>query len=153
MRDFFYVSRTERDYEQVWMTYHRDSFASQEVAFVFSVRACSDAHILLSDKLLGTDNYYEIIFGLSDNTQSTIKDSHLPNYVLESTPGILSCDNRQYYWVRYGTGEVKAGTGRIPGMNIVIRAPESADRNVNAISLTTAEGVVGEWHLTSILRK
>ncbi len=60
---------------------------------VVNIRACHDAHILLSEANGMSPNTYEVAFGINGNTQSVMREGpYGANIVWVDTPGILSCD-------------------------------------------------------------
>ena len=75
-------------YDQVWV-----STVGKE-AIVLQVRACRDAHVLLSDQEGTIGNSYEVAIGMSDNTMTAVREDKFgPNMITEETADIMSCDD------------------------------------------------------------
>lgn len=61
---------------------------------VLRIKACRDAHILLSDKIGLGDNMYEAALGIGGNTKSVMREGpYYENVVWADTPGIMDCNN------------------------------------------------------------
>lgn len=74
-------------YEQAWVT------AIGRNAIVLQVKACRDAHVLLSDKEGEIGNAYEVAIGMADNSKTSIREDKFgPNMITVDTPDILHCD-------------------------------------------------------------
>ena len=60
---------------------------------VLRIKACRDAHILLSEDIGATNNTYEAALGIIGNTKSVLRESvYGANVVVVDTPGIMHCD-------------------------------------------------------------
>ena len=61
--------------------------------FVFAVKGCRDAHILLMEDLTTNVIAYEVALGIIGNTQSVIRETaYGANVIWAETPGIMNCD-------------------------------------------------------------
>ena len=79
--------------------------------FVFHVRACRDAHIVMSSRygLVDSDTY-EVVIGAGDNQQTLIRDERLGWTMSQQyTPEVLSCEQKRAFWVAFDGGRIRVG--------------------------------------------
>jgi hypothetical protein len=74
-------------YDQTWLS---TAFSDH---IVLKIKACRDAHILLSDTLGMGSNMYEAALGIGGNTKSVMREGpYYENVVWADTPGIMDCN-------------------------------------------------------------
>ena len=98
-----FTTPNEYNYEQVQFT------TGESPYFVFSVQACNDAHVALSE-IPGLHDYntYELVFGGWANTGSAIREARQRDQRhFVRTPGILSCDEKRTFWVGWKDGLIE----------------------------------------------
>ncbi len=126
-------------------------------SMTFSVKACSDAHIVMS-YVPGLTLYdsYEVALGVSDNHESVIMLGRGgEELVRESTPNLLDCNQDKSFWISWpytDTGIIiSAGSGSVVGTNSFISTEMTANTfKVNSVSVSTGgpSNVRGEWEFT-----
>ena len=79
--------------------------------FVFHVRACRDAHIVMSSRYGLVDSAtYEVVIGAGDNQQTLIRDERLGWTMSQQyTPEMLSCEQKRAFWVAFDGGRIRVG--------------------------------------------
>lgn len=86
-RVFNVSTLSQYSYSQAWLT----TLAVDHV--ILRIKACRDAHILLSEQIGLSNNTYEAALGIIGNTKSVLRDSpYGNNMIMVDTPGIMSCD-------------------------------------------------------------
>jgi len=69
---------------------------------VLKIKACRDAHILLSDAIGKGNNMYEAALGIIGNTKSVMRNGpYFENEVWADTPGIMDCNEYRYGLILY----------------------------------------------------
>jgi hypothetical protein len=136
------------NYETFWTSVIERDF------FVFSVRACKDVYLALSEYPGAWKGpTYEFVIG-KDNSRSYIRDGVGGSaMVTKSTEYILQCDVQTYFWIMWSNNTLAAGLGSIPGNNQFINV---YDPNYNFPLLTgvaIATSGQGEWHLGQVRGK
>ena len=98
----FFLTPDDNQWNHGWVKVQRKS------SFVFSVRACKDAHILMAARPGRIDrDVYEIVLGAGGNTYSTIRAARLSqDRATARTPGEYGFknDNAQKHFQVYGIG-------------------------------------------------
>lgn len=103
----------------------------------FRVRTCNDGHILLSSSLLDVADGYEIVLGGYDNTRSDIRrGSHGTILLQVETPDIMNCDEFLPFWVRWGSGSVEVGSGRLDG-HLIMQVYDAEQPHIQALTVTS----------------
>ena len=104
-------------YSQFWMT------VAQTDHIVVKIKACSDAHILLTSLMHGVLSpamgSYEIVIGQRNNVtllRTKLLDPST-NKVEVATEYILDCEDSRYFWVSWTDGTVQVGRGTTVGTN------------------------------------
>ena len=93
------------DYDQVWMSSHELDYG------IFRVKASANAHILLSDTILDAHaNVYEVVIGISSNTESVIRESKYgTDQVRVDTPGIVDINEVRFFWCKWTDQKLQVG--------------------------------------------
>lgn len=135
----------ERAFEDIWLT------VTGRTNAVFSVKACTDAHVALSEiPGLFTTNTYEIIIGGYGNAESKIRLGRDTELKSESTPQILNCNDFRYFWVSWAGGVIEMGSGLYVGQSQVIRYVNPNPFLINGLSLSTLEVTDGVWRIDNV---
>jgi len=131
-----------------------DSFKSNWVtvrdkqSFVFRVRGCYDARIILASYTKVVDvSSYEIMIGANGNQVSRIGKDGLDggNVVEASTPNVLHCTETRYFWVSWGGGYIQVGSGRVPGESGFLQLQDSAPYKVRSLAFDADSPTVAVW--------
>ena len=121
---------------------------------VFSVKACSNASIALSQLPDVTDyNTYEIVLGMDSNTKSSIsRGKHGPVIASAATPNMLDCNSFKTFWVRWTNDKrIEVGKGIHAGSSrFLTTGIESSFTGVASVAFTSPDGVTSKWELTEI---
>ena len=120
---------------------------------IFSVQACSDAHLALSTIPGNTKVLtYEIVIGAFGNTRSIIKDQiGRGNGVKKDvrTPNILDCNRMSDFWISWKFNTIRMGGGGVPFMYEKISWQDPNFHSVYSIGLMTGFGSTGVWKINS----
>lgn len=131
---------TDDSYGRFWMT------TTQISSLVFSIKACSDASLILSSYTGDTTQGYEILIGWNQNLDTIIRE--LPeNEIKESTPGVLNCHNLHNFWIYWDSGVVQVGKGSVVLSESLVRMTRATNHVLNALSFKTATGITGSWEI------
>ena len=140
--DILIATKDRINYEQFWQTKYDTN------DMVFQVKACSDAHIILSPEVGKTEEVYEIALGIKDNVNSVIRNAKGTNHVTVLTQGILSCDEYRTFWVQWVNGSgIYVGEGPEVGVDEVIRLIDRVDEDIKAPGFSTGNGATGSWRI------
>ena len=117
--------------------------------FVFHVRACRDAHVIMSSLYgHGDNNSYEVVIGAGDNQQTIIREAKLGWTVSQKdTPEVLSCEQTRAFWVSFDGGRIRVGSGAEVYRQQMVHwnDPSASPHDVTAVSVSTGWGTSGEW--------
>lgn len=134
-------TRDTYNLRQVWyaLTGHR--------SLTFKVKASENAIVnLASIPTLHNVLAYEITIGKENNKKTTIWRRNGTS-VSEDTNGILDPEFGSEFWIAWGDAAVRLGKGRTVGENEVIVYHDEDLLEINAASITTSQGVEGEWEI------
>ena len=115
----------------------------------FRVRACHDAHVLLSEQP-GITNVttYEIIIGGWKNTQSVIRRAIKgENKAAINRTGLLACKELRPFWVSWELGTIKVGRGLKPPNGEFLSWKDPKPFDIHALSGFSGYGATAEWRL------
>ena len=136
---------TERAFEDVWLT------VTGRTNAVFSVKACTDAHVALSEVPgLFTTKTYEIIIGGYSNAYSKIRLGRDIDLKTEYTQNILNCNEFRYFWVSWKDGIIEMGAGLVVGSGQVIRYQNPEPFLINGFGISTVEVTDGVWRIDNV---
>ena len=123
-----------------------------EQHILFKLKACADAHVVLSKNVgLTSIDSYEIHIGAQNNTMSYIRQGVNGGVMDEdSTRGILSCTTSQWYWISWSTNYIEFGKGSYVGHEIVLAWQSGYPQPIEGVSVSTDVTSTGTWEFTSI---
>uniref|UniRef100_X2B7D1 Farnesoic acid O-methyl transferase domain-containing protein n=1 Tax=Capitella teleta TaxID=283909 RepID=X2B7D1_CAPTE len=126
-------------YHYVWET------VEHKQGIVFSVRACSDVHVILSDVIRDTADRYDIVIGGWANTKSAIRTFEQKEHVSVSTPEINSCQHHRAFWITWQNGAIEVGQGEIIGLERIMDYQILDMYPVRAVGFSTGYAFNGTW--------
>ena len=131
----------DRQYRTLWRSVYNDYY------FVFEIKACGDAMVVLAPSVGDIHLAFEIGIGLDKNTQSIIRRSiQGPGVMTVSTLNILSCNESRPFWVGWRDGHIEVGKGNIPGQNrFMSYYNASSAPRTHAVAVQTGWGNSGHW--------
>ncbi|CAC5411848.1 unnamed protein product [Mytilus coruscus] len=124
-------------------------------SFGFELKACHDAHVLLSNSdirnssnplyeiIIGYYNYFSLIVYRAD----AVRDDGSWNFTEIETENILNCNVYLPFWICWADGDVKLGTGFVVGENVVGNLTNTHHFEVRSIHVLTDRDVLGEWDI------
>ena len=144
--DILIATKDQINYEQLWLT----EYANNDM--VISVKACSDAHIILSPDVGNTEDVYEIALGIDDNVHSVIRNTRGgTNHVIAWTEDILSCDEYRTFWIQWVNGSgIYVGEGPEVGVDEIFRFIDLVGKNIRAAGFSTGNGATGSWRIQNV---
>ena len=133
-------------YNQTWVGVQHDD------SVVVQVKACSNAHILLSEVFGETANIYEIALGVEDNKVSEIRQTVGGlGYTVAWTSDILSCDEFRTFWFMWVDGiGLDVGRGSTVGSERFMRFVDLKGKDINAVSFSTGSGSTGQFRISNV---
>ena len=120
---------------------------------VFSIRARSDAHILLSEQPVSSDynlteNFVEVVIGGWANTKSLIR---IEDLVTEEnrieTPYYLDGDSFNDFWITWGNNVIRVGRGLQAGAQMFMEKEYPSTINLNRMAIFSGYGSDGTWKI------
>ena len=123
--------------------------------FVFTVKQCNEAYIVLSEiPGITLYNAYEIQLGINDNTESRIRHERGGiELVKEQTPQILNCNEYRTFWTSWpggGTDQLEVGHGESPGTDIFMRTSIDGTFMLNSVSISSGNKETGQWEFRNL---
>ena len=139
-----YVVKTNKkaEYDNAIWTVSRDYVQ-------FSVRACSDAHVIVSEvpgRYIA--NAFKLVIGLNGNTQTSIvAQGGSTEPWVQDTPKILDCNIFKAFWIKWNKQVIVLGEGTDLDKNkkISLYAPDM--HPITGVSIAT-NGVTGIWKIS-----
>jgi len=128
-------------FEQMWETVERKRHV------VFAITACSDAHVVLSNRLRWFSDVYELIIGGWQNTRSTVSIRNAKEFVAADTPNFLHCTEQRWFWFTWQYGAIEVGQGQIVGVDRFLDFQPMQMYPVNAIGYSSGWGYNGTWYI------
>ena len=126
-------------YDTAWLV------VADETSFVFRVRACSDANVLLGMYIRNSYvKYAEVRIGMAANTQSAIFIEGV-QVTQTTTVNMLDCSLSSYFWVSWNHGLLAFGTGSMPEVEVLLTATNPLPFEVEAVALDTGNRQQGVW--------
>ncbi|XP_047114703.1 neuronal acetylcholine receptor subunit alpha-10-like isoform X1 [Schistocerca piceifrons] len=122
------------------------TYANNAMIINFSVRASSDAHILLSptSSLTFTTPVYEIVLGAGQNSFSVIRGKQRRRTMNHTrTPSILSATEERGFWIRLTNSLIEIGKGG--GDERILYAADPLPLHVQYVCFSTWYQVTGKW--------
>ncbi len=115
----------------------------------FSIRACSNARLLLSSKPTEVsdgqaDSTYEVIFGAGSQVLTTAHVIGQLTNVSVITPFVLSCDYFKQFWVDWSNNTLQIGHEQSFTHPFLVLQPD-VPFPVSGIAVQTLESKAGEW--------
>jgi hypothetical protein len=84
--------------------------------------------------------------GVSDNTITILRDVTSGQTLAQmNTAGILSCESQRSFWVSWAEGTVSFGSGTVVEQNRVLYFKDPNFHPVNALSVKTPVGILGNF--------
>lgn len=117
---------------------------------IFSVQACKEAHVVLSE-IPGVTFYnaYEIAIGVADNKESLIRHNRGgPTLVTAPTDNILNCDEQRQFWISWPglhSIELEVGHGDIVGQEKFMGTSLETSFLLNSLSVSSGDTETGKW--------
>ena len=124
-------------------------FVTDAGLITFQVQACSEARILIAEDPfnISTSNYEVVIGGSNNAKTSIVKD--LTTLAEADTPGILSCDGPNNFWIRWQSKSgITVGQGALDS-NLLVNFANLNMNPLYALSISTGQGSTGEWQFES----
>jgi hypothetical protein len=137
-----YVSADdEGDYENIAYS------VADRTELVFGVSACKEVRIALSEiPGITTRNTYELCIGEFENSMTILKDAFSGQSLVEAyTTEILNCSGTRMFWVSWAVGTLSFGRGTTVQQNRLLYFKDANAHHVNAVSVKTPVGVVGNF--------
>lgn len=122
------------------------TYAKNGIIINFSVRASSDAHILLSptSSLTYATPVYEIVLGAGQNSFSVIRGKQRRRTMNHTrTPLILSATEERTFWIRLSNSQIQIGKGGED--EVILYAADSLPLHVQYVCFSTWYQVTGKW--------
>ena len=136
------------DYHTFWMK-------TTKTNFVFKVRCCNDAHVLMATTMHrnDTDHAYEVVFGGGQNQRAFVRKGSswtgAPGYEeWTDFPGLVDCDELRTFWTSWGDGLLQAGSGAVPLSHTLLTWQDPEPLDVEYLAVSTGWGSTGEWDIT-----
>ncbi|XP_063399370.1 uncharacterized protein LOC134684003 [Mytilus trossulus] len=122
-------------------------------SLVFKIKSCSDAHVLLSSSGVrnSSEPLYEIYIGYHNNeSYITYCEDNPPAYgsnnsIVFSTENILNCTVYLPFWVSWSDKDIKLGTGKFVGDNVLGNLTITHNFEVKSIGVFTDHLRLGNW--------
>ena len=139
------VTPEQYAYKTYWMTVFDTHY------LIFTVRACSNAHIILANRPGIADfDSFEIIIGYNDNKETVIRRGPSAAILKNvSTPGILNCTELRDMWMSWEDNLISVGRGISAGINRILEYRDESKMKINAASFATA-GTRGIWEFNEV---
>jgi hypothetical protein len=137
-----YVSANDED------TYENFAYSvSGRTGLVFGVNACKDVHLALSEIPGITTRYtYELVIGTSDNSFTVLRDAVNGQMLTQSnTAEILHCTMTRMFWISWAADAISFGSGTVLEQSRLLYFKDSNSHPVNAVSVMTPLGVLGNF--------
>jgi hypothetical protein len=129
----------------------------QHTSIFFRVKACSDAHVLLSPNI-GIDReemYYDLVISGWTNTQTQIRQVKNGVRSDESspveTPGLLSCDHHIDLYLYWDGNKITFGRGTLTHHYPILEHQFADWDQPRAVSYSTWDGYPGDWDFSEDL--
>ncbi|VDI41585.1 Hypothetical predicted protein [Mytilus galloprovincialis] len=123
------------------------AFQIERYFLKFRVKGCYDAFIKLLSSTTLQEPYYYIGLGEASNTRSTIwrklntgkyVDHHLHN-------GIMNCSSFQPFWISWGKGSMRVGSGNVVGDNAFLFHDDMCMFSIREIVINSLWGATVDW--------
>ncbi|CAH1794507.1 unnamed protein product [Owenia fusiformis] len=120
----------------------------------FTVKACNDAHILLSNIPGEIDELViQVIIGGWKNTKSAIRTGRTvgtPIVKQTNTPNILDCNEARSFWLSWKNGRIRVGQHGLY-QDQFLQWSQPRNNPINSISVATGWGSWGDWRLPVLM--
>ena len=131
-------------YNKLWVTVDQTWIALE-------IKACRDAHILLSEEVGQNENAYEIVLG-QDNDRTIIRDltgGESITLASQNTENILHCDREKDFWFSWGHGLLAVGKGNklYNGVVMFWQNDSYQHKDIKALSFASGEQNGGFFQL------
>ena len=135
--------------------YHTFWMKTTKKNFVFKVRCCNDAHVLMTTTMHhnDTEHAYELVFGGDNNNKVYIRkgsgwNGGVPGYERSGQfPGLMNCDELRTFWASWEGGLVQAGSGAVPLSHTLLTWQDPEPLDVQYLAVSTGWGSTGEWDI------
>ncbi|XP_056004596.1 C3 and PZP-like alpha-2-macroglobulin domain-containing protein 8 [Ostrea edulis] len=114
---------------------------------IFDVKACNDAHVILSEQHSDVNNSYEIVIGGWGNTKSVIRTCKQCQPRTSFIGNPLSCDSFKSFWISWENGAIRVGRGHIIGHGEFMKWTDPSSHLVNYVGISTWPGSSTEWKI------
>lgn len=114
---------------------------------IFDVKACNDAHVILSEQHSDVINSYEIVIGGWGNTKSVIRTCKQCQPRTSFIGNPLSCDSFKSFWISWENGAIRVGRGHIIGHGEFMKWTDPSSHLVNYVGISTWRGSSTEWKI------
>lgn len=120
---------------------------SDRSGLVFGVSACKEVRVALSEIPGITTRYtYELLIGASENSATVLQDpSNGQTLARVNTAEILNCSAMRMFWISWAAGAVSFGKGTVVEQGRLLHYKDIIFRPVNAVSVMTPVGVLGNF--------
>ena len=138
----YYAVSTKHD-----LPMYQFTLATDREYFIFSLKACEDAYVILTTVPgITEDNSYHIVMGAQSNSMTEIhKQSPQSETKSFSTQDILSCSEMRPFWIRWVSGSIELGTGDDVGSAILFAWRDMSAYEINSISLASKHTENAHW--------
>ena len=134
-------TRRQHIYDTVWIS-------TEMKHFIFQVKTCEDANIMLNDAPWAPENggMYFVIFCSRQNTMTELRRSRGgPSLVRIRTMGVCSCQEFRTFWISWYNNTVAAGTGTFVGQKQIFSFTDPYPKTVSALSFSSWLRSSGIW--------
>ena len=139
-RVYSLVTVSPYNYDKTWMMTNKNFFQ-------FSVRACQNASLLLTeDPRALRHGTSEVVLGYNDNMMSSLQPNmNNPDYEVADSPNILHCAQFRKFWVSWTYEGIKVGQDAV-GENVLLSRDFSLG-DITSIALSVGgTNDVGIWN-------
>ena len=145
VREAIVTTESVASYEQYWYRVEGTDHT------LIDVKACHDAHIILTESLQNYDRVYEVALGINRNNESQIREARQGSALVHvHTPEILSCYESRLFWIHWAGNQIAVGTGAVVGVAQFMDWQEEASPNVLYVGLQTGWSASGEWVIRNV---
>ena len=145
MREAVVKTESVASYEQYWYRVEGSDHT------LIDVKACHDAHIILTESVQNFDKVYEIALGINRNEESQIRQARQSGaVVVVDTPDILHCNESRMFWIRWADTRIAVGSGAVVGVGQFMDWQRESPPNILYVGLQTGWSASGEWTIRNV---
>lgn len=135
---FTSLSNQEPEVGTLWLA------TGSRTSLAFGLKSCKNAQIGLV-YIPGIHLGYQIIIGDGNSVSYILKEG---TRVAETqTPGILDCNERRFFWVRWENGHFEVGADFLAGLGRFLDWKDDSFNVFTALSFSSGSDETAEWFL------